>query len=468
MAGTRMKRAPILRVRTLADNERMETERPMRAMILAHDFPPLVSVGGQRPYSWLRYLGEFGVTPVVVTRQWANTYGDERDYVAPSRTRVVEVEESTRGTVLRAPYRPNLSHRLLLEHGPRRFRLVRKSITAWYEIGQYYAPIGPKVGIYRAARDYLRATRVDAIVATGEPFVLFDYASRLSREFHVPWIADYRDAWSQNRNRAAHFVSRKWAESVERRATASASAIVTVADALVHVLGQIHGDGPIAVIPNGYDPESMAAAQTVEQDREHLTLGFVGTIYRWHPVEGVFRALDDFVTANPEAPFHIRMIGTNQAAVEAMLTAQFPALAPRVTFTGRLPNAEAVVELARAHALLAFNNYAYPGTKIYEYLALGRRILLCYTHDEEARTLRRKYYNLDSTGVDDRMHERMVEGSPCGVAVADGDHLRRVLDDLLAEFLRHRRIVCDPGDNEQHSRRAKTAALAELIREVAG
>jgi hypothetical protein len=43
-----------------------------KLLILAYDFPPYVSVGGLRPYNWFKYLKEFGVEPIVVTRQWGN------------------------------------------------------------------------------------------------------------------------------------------------------------------------------------------------------------------------------------------------------------------------------------------------------------------------------------------------------------------------------------------------------------
>ena len=40
-----------------------------KVLILAYDFPPYVSAGGLRPYNWYLYLKEFGVEPVVITRQ---------------------------------------------------------------------------------------------------------------------------------------------------------------------------------------------------------------------------------------------------------------------------------------------------------------------------------------------------------------------------------------------------------------
>ncbi len=32
-----------------------------KVLILAYDFPPYVSVGGLRPYSWYKYFKEFGL-----------------------------------------------------------------------------------------------------------------------------------------------------------------------------------------------------------------------------------------------------------------------------------------------------------------------------------------------------------------------------------------------------------------------
>src|SRR5690554_1218400 len=115
-----------------------------KVLILAYDFPPYVSVGGLRPYNWFKYLKEFGVEPIVITRQWSNAYGNELDYVAPSVSKETLIEEEEYGTVIRAPYFPSKSNRLLLEHGENRHRFFRKSLTAFDEIRQFLWISGPK------------------------------------------------------------------------------------------------------------------------------------------------------------------------------------------------------------------------------------------------------------------------------------------------------------------------------------
>ncbi len=165
-------------------------------LILAYDFPPYVSVGGLRPYSWYEYLHEFDIYPVVVTRQWGNKHGNHLDYVEKSDLPYTITETSETGTIIRTPYSPNMANKLLLRYGDNRFKLLRKMITGWFEMAQWFFNVGPKAGLYHGAKRYLKRNKVDAIIATGDPFVLFRYASKLSKEFHIPWIADYRDPWT--------------------------------------------------------------------------------------------------------------------------------------------------------------------------------------------------------------------------------------------------------------------------------
>lgn len=440
----------------------------VKGLLLAYDFPPRVAVGGMRPYSWYRYWTEFGVAPVVVTRQWSNERGYELDYVAASESRHVLVEETERGTIIRTPYRPNLSNRLLLRYGRERFRLIRRGITAWSEIGQYYANVGPRRNLYTAARRYLREHGADAIVATGEPFVLFRYAHQLSEEFGIPWIADYRDPWSHDPSRGQG-VGRRWQARLERRLTSTAAAVTTVSGFVAEVIGADIGGKPVHVIPNGFDPEALAGAADEPQGDERLTVAYVGSIYPFYPLESFFRVCESFVHDHDAPRFELVFVGLeNQSAVEELLRRRFSTLAPFVTFHGRLPNDEMARVLARANALVAFNNYAYPGTKIFDYLALKRRVLLCYSADPEALELKARHYGYGDAGAADAgIMERLVAETGAGTVVRDAGHLNEVLAGLYDEFLQTGRVACDSHGIERFSRRTQAGRMAELVKDVA-
>src|ERR1700752_4271608 len=203
-----------------------------KVLILAYDFPPYVSVGGLRPYCWFKYLKEFGIHPIVVTRQWENKHGNHLDYISAGSSNESIIEESQYGTVVSAPYHPNLANKIMLKYGNTKFKLLRKIISAYYEFTQFIFPVGPKASIYFAANEYLKKNSVDAIIATGDPFVLFKYASQLGRKYNVPWIADYRDPWSQNLNIQKNVFLKQWHSFFEKKYLSSVYAITTVSNFL--------------------------------------------------------------------------------------------------------------------------------------------------------------------------------------------------------------------------------------------
>jgi hypothetical protein len=439
------------------------------ALILAYDFPPRVSVGGLRPYSWYRYLKQFGVAPTIVTRQWSNHHGSGLDYVAPSDSKEIVVEASQFGTILRAPYEPNLSNRLLLRSRTR-FRWIRRAITAWYDVGQYMLPIGPRRQVFLTARSYLRQHGADVIVATGEPFVLFRYASQLSKEFGIPWIADYRDPWTHDRARLPWRVSRTLNAMLEAKCTASSSAITTVSEFCGGLIATLIKGRPIHVVPNGYDPGAVSRARGIEQGSEKLTIAFVGTIYDGYPLENVLSACNQFLVRTRDARFELRFVGIDrQDEVETMVGSRYPALIPSVTFFKRAPNAEVIETLASANAFLLFNNFAYVGTKIYDYLGLRRRILLCFSDDTQTRKLRRQFYDLDEAGImNRRVQEDMIRATESGVIIRDEEHLVDTLSGLYREFLESRRIACNSVGTEAYSRESHARRMAEIMRGVSG
>ncbi|MFQ3579049.1 MAG: hypothetical protein SNJ71_02780, partial [Bacteroidales bacterium] len=188
----------------------MESKEVKKVLILAYDFPPYVSVGGLRPFAWYKYLKSYDIYPIVVTRQWNNLHGNNLDYIIPSQSKDVIIENTEYGTIIKTPYKPTLSNSLLLKYGEKKAKFIRKLITGYFEIFQwFFLHVGSKKNIYIYAKQYLKNNKVDVIIATGEPFILFKYASTLSRLYSIPWIADYRDPWSSGLEYSKNYFLKK-------------------------------------------------------------------------------------------------------------------------------------------------------------------------------------------------------------------------------------------------------------------
>ena len=142
-----------------------------KVLILAYDFPPYVSVGGLRPHAWYKYLKEFGVEPIVVTRQWGNVHGNYLDYISEGSSDQTIIEETEFGTIIQSPYQPNAANRLMLKYGENKFRIIRKSISAFYEFVQFLFAVGPKSSIYKMRFSLLPSYSLKSSLKSSELFL---------------------------------------------------------------------------------------------------------------------------------------------------------------------------------------------------------------------------------------------------------------------------------------------------------
>ena len=436
-----------------------------KILILAYDFPPYVSVGGLRPYSWYCYFKDFGIYPVVITRQWSNKHGNNLDYIAASDFDDTQIEESEFGTIVRAAFKPNLSNRLLLKYGDSRFRIFRKIITAFYELGQFPFMIGPKSSLYYAANDYLKTNKVDVIIASGGPFVLFKYASKLSQKYKVNWVADYRDPWSQDKNRKESTIIQKWDVFFERKYIKEAHSLITVSSFLQKLISKLFSEKTFHIIPNGYDPKAVDTTIGIEQGKIKMSIAFVGTIYKYHPLNSFLKACNDFITKNNNADFRLHFYGlNNENEIWGVVNSTYPDLIPYIFVIPKLPNEKLLQKLATDNVFLLFNHYSYMGTKIYDYLALKRKIILCYKNDAEANEIKRKYFKIE--GIDsesDNLQADLIEATKSGIIVNDAEHLSLVLQELYSEFRTKGFLECNSTNIDQFSRKIQAQKLAEIL-----
>lgn len=427
-----------------------------RLLILAYDFPPYVSVGGLRPYAWAKYLHEFGVYPIVITRQWANTYGDERDYVSSSATKEIVYEESPEGAILRMPYKPNMANRIFLKYGNSRFSLLRRFVSAYYEIAQFFFFVGPKSCVYRGAVHYLQNNSADAIIATGEPFVLFKYASFLSKKYNIPWVADYRDPWKGS------------CKFLEQYFVRSATSLTTVNAFLAKTIGQLVNRS-FEVVMNGYNGELTSKYSNEEQPSNGvLRFAYVGTLYKYHPIESVFDVFNNFVLHHSSQPIELNFFGINEGAhIKQIISEKYHGLQHVVHVYPRMSNAEILQQMSQHHVMLLLNDYYISGTKIYDYMAIRRKIILCYSQDEEAEQLRKKYYEYKVvSGMRDSVQADMITQTHSGIVARDKQHLLQIIQEISDEFIKTGSVACNSVGYELYSRRFQTEKLAKLVKDL--
>ncbi len=431
-----------------------------KVLILAYDYPPYPSVGGIRPSVWVKYFREYGVEPIVVTRQWSSNQVSAMNYVLPGETTEVIVETNAFGKILKAPYKPSLSNKLLIRYGENRFGLLRKALTGLLEIFQYFLPVGTKRSIYQAADDFLKTEKVDVIIATADPFVLFHYANKLSKKHGIPWVADYRDPWSHYEERKGDFWF-KFARNREKAIVQNAAHLISVSEMITDLVQELTGKKSSSVLPNGFDPELIEKSVHIEQNRETLTIAHAGTIYDWHPLEQFLKAVNEW--RSNYSNFSVIFYGLNQIdRLEKCLT-ELPELRSHISWTERIPNEEMIEHLRKSNVTLMFNYYAYMGTKIFDYFAVNRLMLLCFTNDSEANRLKEQFYHLETKHEQRQLQAEAIQQNGGGICVENAEHLLLILQELQQQFEQNHYIQCATTNTEQYSRKYQVQQLAELI-----
>ena len=395
-------------------------------LILAYDYPPYNSVGALRPASWAEYLTKDNIQVTVVSRNWTQIdFKDEHFYIRGNEN--LEISTKNNLTIIKTPFKPSIANKIALKFGINKFKIIRKIITSLYSIVEFYRPIGPKRPIYSNARNILEKEKFDLIIATGEPFATFYYAYKLSKEFHVPWAADYRDLWTETRYKLNPFL--KYMMQIrERKIISNTSFIITVSENLKNIIEK-KCKKEILIIKNGFDEVPF---KKQNQDENKLTISFAGAIYEWHPIKSVLNIISRLKSDLIQLNFY----GLNkEIEIKKTIENDFPHLLKQVNFHKRIPVQELLYEMSKAHFLILFNDYSFLGTKIFNYLKTQRNILLCYTEDNKSKVLKENFFP-DKTLLScaNNLQQQLLSDLNSGLCIKNENELFDILKQNLVHF----------------------------------
>jgi glycosyltransferase involved in cell wall biosynthesis len=286
-----------------------------KILILAYDFPPYNSVGAQRPYSWFKYLKKYGYHPIVVTRFWDSIQYKKNSNPLSNTFNETVIEESGFGTLIRVPYHMNLRDIFAMRLGGN-FSVVRRFLTFIFYVCEFFCfKCDSRREIFFEANRYLLSNKVDFIIASGEPFLLFRYASQLSRIHNIPWIADYRDDWVDSHTDVFKYnavlkIVRKCRAWLERRFLYNAAAITTVTDFLresISIRTQVKNS---AKIENGVELDNLNLIESAKQTANCFRIVYTGIMYDFHYLKDFVEGFDMFMASiNDKTIVSVQFIG---------------------------------------------------------------------------------------------------------------------------------------------------------------
>ncbi|MEM1095244.1 MAG: glycosyltransferase [Bacteroidota bacterium] len=357
-----------------------------RVLYISYYFPPSGGPGVQRTLKLARYLPEFGWTPSILTvRPEQAAYPD----LDPSLEAEVPPELLVERTLAWDPYA--LYAKL---QGKQKAETVgvgfvgessmdwKQRLARWLRANLFLPDA--RVGWVRHAvahgRRMLNTGRYDALITTGPPHSTHLIGQRLAREYDLPWVADFRDPWTQidyvaelPMTQLARALDRR----MERRVLEQASAVVTVSPAMRRQF-EAQVPGAYHVILNGFDPADFDVASRPPQPEGTFVLRYLGNMNAARNPDVLWQALARLNAPTAWPDFRVELIGHIDPAVRAAVAAA--GLESLVQVRPYVQHDAAVMLMQSATALLLVINRVSGAEgimtgKLFEYLASGRPVV---------------------------------------------------------------------------------------------
>jgi glycosyltransferase involved in cell wall biosynthesis len=419
-----------------------------RLLVLTYYFPPDVSPGARRIAGLVRHLPEFGWDPVCFT--WPDPQRRARAPVvhetrspgplASRWWRERGAADEGAGTVDDAAPVPGRLRQLLAP--VRSAVMTPDGETAW-----------GLLAAATAARAHQK-TKFDAILSTSPPHSVQVAASLTQAMTGLPWLADYRDLWTDYHYYAFSERRRAIDRQIELAALRRATEIVSVSPLQADILARTHGRSRVHTVLTGFseaEAASLAAAPAGARSGRFRVV-HAGKLYEHRRTpELVFKALHrlvgEGVVGRDDVQFDF--YGQPEAHVDA-LAREFGISATQHGFVPR----ETVLAAERASDLQLLLTWFHPEeatvipSKLFEYLAAGRPIL--------------------ATGIPEQACGPILTHTRGGVLASDLDGVVAALRPMLVAWKEGlpAPFAPDPAALQQYTQRGAARQFAALLDEM--
>lgn len=436
-----------------------------RMLLVAYLFPPIGGGGVQRALKMAKYLGRFGWDVVVLTVDGAQHVSLDTSLLKqiPEEVEIYRAREwvipglklagqSSRGrtehnTSLESTIPIPLTRRILQRAKPvlRRLKeavLIPDDQIIWYSPA---VKLGEKL---------IKEKGIDLIFSTSGPYTNHLVAKTLKQKTGLPWIADFRDPWTQNMHRPKLKWRLRLEEKMEREVVEQADVLLTVTQSFARNFRAKYGSSikRLEVIHNGFDPEDYRQIQTSRLHPEKWTLVYTGIFYQERNPRLFLECVAELIA---EGKLDRQLLSIQFAGVfdypgysENADCVERLGLKDVVHVWGSLPHRNALSLLMGADQLLLIGDVApdsgaYIPGKLFEYMAVQKPIFALTVEGESSEIIRK--HNLGRV-----------------IPPFDKVKIKQALQEEYEAWLRGEHRVIQAKDTSLYQRDNQARQLAEL------
>jgi len=429
-----------------------------RVLIVTYNWPPAGGISLLRCLKFVKYLKDFKWEPIVYTAKNAQypTYDDSNFKHIPEGTMVLKHRISE-------PF--NLFKKITgRKKGESLNNIIhiRKGKKSWLDTiaifirGNFFIPdarsfwIKPSIKFLSA---YLKNNPVDAILSNGPPHTNTVIATKLSKIFNIPFLADFQDPWTQVDYYKLMMIT-KWSDKkhkrLEQNTFKQASKITIASPTWKSNLEQI-GANNVDVLYWGYDEDEFDK-NPVGLDKQ-FTLLHCGLMGFDRKPDKLFEVLAEMVKEDESFASDLKIKLTGQLDYSIFKKIESLKLNNYVQHLVFIPRDEVLKETVKARVLLLFLNKAtnakgrIPG-KLFEYLRAQRPILCCGpTNSDVSKIL-------------------LETGSGCNYDYQDKKGIKQFLKREYSSFCERNDRQHKNNDISQYFVRNQVKMLAQYLNEI--
>lgn len=264
--------------------------------MIAYLFPPIGGGGVQRITKFVKYLPAYGWIPYVLTSssenksRWATERDESLLSSIPLGTEITRIATFDQ----------------IFQRGGKLLHTILRGLAVPDDQTLTWAPRAIIKGL-----DICMKIHPSIIFTTSSPFSNHFVGFVLSKRLKIPWVADFRDAWTDNPHyRAASPIHKRIERKYEWSIYKSCSHIITTskghADWIAERFSGILRD-KISHIYNGFDPDDFKDMTPSNKEKGVKVFISLGSSYEKYNADSFFKAMAMVLARNPELSKIIRI-----------------------------------------------------------------------------------------------------------------------------------------------------------------
>ncbi len=371
-----------------------------KVLVIAYYWPPSGSSSVQRVLKFCKYLGEFGWQPVVLTVRAGHYSAADGTFLQeiPASTAVYRTKSLEPHSGYKAFTGVHKDAEIPVNVMEEKNANWKKRVAFWIRINVFLpdSRIGWAPYAVRRGKKILKDEDIKVIFSSAPPATAHLIAKKLSRWSGTPWVADFRDPWTNiyyKQQSGRFFLSRIIDESLEKASLRAADAVTSVSD--LDIKTDYYPKAPAErkyfYLPNGYDEEDFAGyapATRSARRKDAVFITHIGSVGAERVPRNLLKAvamLRDEGAITPEN-FSLTFIGNTESSL--VLESKKLGVEELIALFPYVPHKDIFVHMREATVLLLLITNVkdsagiVPG-KTFEYLRSGVPLLVFGDTDGE-------------------------------------------------------------------------------------